>query len=175
MITNTESDCYAALGAVHSTWRPIPGRFKDYIALPKSNGYQSLHTNVLGPFGDKVEVQIRTGEMHEIAQYGIAAHWKYKLKDENINSKSINFPDSIQKIFDTQTLNDPKEFIDAVKDELITNFVYTFTPTGDLKELPIDSSIIDFAYSIHSDIGNSCYGGKVNGAIVPISLSLIHI
>ena len=172
VITNTESDCYAALGAVHSTWRPIPGRFKDYIALPKSNGYQSLHTNVLGPFGDKVEVQIRTGEMHEIAQYGIAAHWKYKLKDENINSKSINFPDSIQKIFDTQTLNDPKEFIDAVKDELITNFVYTFTPTGDLKELPIDSSIIDFAYSIHSDIGNSCYGGKVNGAIVPISYKL---
>ena len=172
VITNTESDCYAALGAVHSTWRPIPGRFKDYIALPKSNGYQSLHTNVLGPFGDKVEVQIRTGEMHEIAQYGIAAHWKYKLKDENINSKSINFPDSIQKIFDTQTLNDPKEFIDAVKDELITNFVYTFTPTGDLKELPIGSSIIDFAYSIHSDIGNSCYGGKVNGAIVPISYKL---
>ena len=172
VITNTESDCYAALGAVHSTWRPIPGRFKDYIALPKSNGYQSLHTNVLGPFGDKVEVQIRTGEMHEIAQYGIAAHWKYKLKDENINSKSINFPDSIQKIFDTQTLNDPKEFIDAVKDELITNFVYTFTPTGDLKELPIDSSIIDFAYSVHSDIGNSCYGGKVNGAIVPISYKL---
>ena len=172
VITNTESDCYAALGAVHSTWRPIPGRFKDYIALPKSNGYQSLHTNVLGPFGDKVEVQIRTGEMHEIAQYGIAAHWKYKLKDENINSKSVNFPDSIQKIFDTQTLNDPKEFIDAVKDELITNFVYTFTPTGDLKELPIDSSIIDFAYSIHSDIGNSCYGGKVNGAIVPISYKL---
>ncbi len=172
VITNTESDCYAALGAVHSTWRPIPGRFKDYIALPKSNGYQSLHTNVLGPFGDKVEVQIRTCEMHEIAQYGIAAHWKYKLKDENINSKSINFPDSIQKIFDTQTLNDPKEFIDAVKDELITNFVYTFTPTGDLKELPIDSSIIDFAYSIHSDIGNSCYGGKVNGAIVPISYKL---
>ena len=172
VITSTESDCYAALGAVHSTWRPIPGRFKDYIALPKSNGYQSLHTNVLGPFGDKVEVQIRTGEMHEIAQYGIAAHWKYKLKDENINSKSINFPDSIQKIFDTQTLNDPKEFIDAVKDELITNFVYTFTPTGDLKELPIDSSIIDFAYSIHSDIGNSCYGGKVNGAIVPISYKL---
>ena len=172
VITNTESDCYAALGAVHSTWRPIPGRFKDYIALPKSNGYQSLHTNVLGPFGDKVEVQIRTGEMHEIAQYGIAAHWKYKLKDENINSKSISFPDSIQKIFDTQTLNDPKEFIDAVKDELITNFVYTFTPTGDLKELPIDSSIIDFAYSIHSDIGNSCYGGKVNGAIVPISYKL---
>ena len=172
VITNTESDCYAALGAVHSTWRPIPGRFKDYIALPKSNGYQSLHTNVLGPFGDKVEVQIRTGEMHEIAQYGIAAHWKYKLKDEKMKSKSINFPDRIQKIFDTQTLNDPKEFIDAVKDELITNFVYTFTPTGDLKELPIDSSIIDFAYSIHSDIGNSCYGGKVNGAIVPISYKL---
>ena len=172
VITNAESDCYAALGAVHSTWRPIPGRFKDYIALPKSNGYQSLHTNVLGPFGDKVEVQIRTDEMHEIAQYGVAAHWKYKLKDENITSKPINFPDSIQKIFDTQTLNDPKEFIDAVKDELITNFVYTFTPTGDLKELPVDSSIIDFAYSIHSDIGNSCYGGKVNGAIVPISYKL---
>ena len=172
VIVDKEEDCYSALGAVHSTWRPVPGRFKDYIALPKSNGYQSLHTNVLGPFGDKVEVQIRTQKMHEIAQFGVAAHWKYKLDKDFKKSKSLEIPNSILKIFDTQTLNDPKEFIDAVKDELITNFVYTFTPKGDLKELPIGSSIIDFAYSIHSDIGNSCFGGRVNGAIVPISYKL---
>jgi GTP pyrophosphokinase len=172
VITEKESDCYAALGAVHSTWKPIPGRFKDYIALPKSNGYQSLHTNVIGPFGDKVEVQIRTNEMHEIAQFGVAAHWKYKLSNHKNKDSLVHVPDSILKIFDTQTLNDPKEFIDAVKDELITNFVYTFTPEGDLKELPIGSSVIDFAYSIHSDIGNSCFGGRVNDAIVPISYKL---
>lgn len=171
VIVDNEADCYAALGAVHSTWKPIPGRFKDYIALPKSNGYKSLHTNVVGPFGDKVEVQIRTHEMHEIAQYGVAAHWKYKLSSEDKNN-IIDTPESIKKIFDIQTLNDPKEFIDAVKDELITNFIYTFTPKGDLKELPIGSSIIDFAYSIHTDIGNKCSGGRVNGAIVPISYKL---
>ena len=130
-----------------------------------------MHTNVVGPFGDKVEVQIRTHEMHEIAQYGVAAHWKYKLSSEDKNN-IIDTPESIKKIFDIQTLNDPKEFIDAVKDELITNFIYTFTPKEDLKELPIGSSIIDFAYSIHTDIGNKCSGGRVNGAIVPISYKL---
>ena len=109
--------------------------------------------------------------MHEIAQYGVAAHWKYKLSSEDKNN-IIDTPESIKKIFDIQTLNDPKEFIDAVKDELITNFIYTFTPKGDLKELPIGSSIIDFAYSIHTDIGNKCSGGRVNGAIVPISYKL---
>ena len=106
--------------------------------------------------------------MHEIAQFGVAAHWKYKLSNHKNKDSLVHIPDSILKIFDTQTLNDPKEFIDAVKDELITNFVYTFTPEGDLKELPIGSSVIDFAYSIHSDIGNSCFGGRVNDAIVPI-------
>ena len=146
------------MGAVHSVWKPVPGRFKDYIALPKSNGYKSLHTIVIGPFGDQVEVQIRTQKMHEFAEYGVAAHWKYKL-DKLSKDRTIDLPDSVKKIFDVKTLNDPKEFIDAVKDELTTNFVYVFTPNGDLKELPIDSSIVDFAYSIHSDVG----------------LSLIHI
>ena len=171
IISNDIASCYAALGAVHSTWKPIPGRFKDYIALPKSNGYQSLHTVVIGPFGDKVEVQIRTEEMHEIAEYGVAAHWKYKI-DTKERKKLIDLPESVKNIFETQTLSDPREFIDAIKDELITDFVYVFTPKGELKELPIDSCVIDFAYAIHTDLGNKCSGARVNGAIVPFSYKL---
>ncbi len=149
VITKDVSSCYAALGAVHSVWKPVPGRFKDYIALPKSNGYKSLHTVIVGPFGDQVEVQIRSNKMHEVAEYGVAAHWKYKLEQDS-SGKLIDLPDSVKKIFDAETLSDPKEFIDAVKDELITEFVYVFTPKGDLKELPAHSSIIDFAYSSNS-------------------------
>ncbi|HIC76498.1 MAG TPA: bifunctional (p)ppGpp synthetase/guanosine-3',5'-bis(diphosphate) 3'-pyrophosphohydrolase, partial [Candidatus Dadabacteria bacterium] len=171
VVTEDVASCYASLGAVHSVWKPVPGRFKDYIALPKSNGYKSLHTIVIGPFGDHVEVQIRTAKMHEVAEYGVAAHWKYKL-DSDSDDMLIDVPDSVKKIFDIETLNDPKEFIDAVKDELITNFVYVFTPEGDLKELPINSSVIDFAYSIHSDLGNECSGAKVNGKIVPLNYQL---
>ena len=171
VVTEDVASCYASLGAVHSVWKPVPGRFKDYIALPKSNGYKSLHTIVIGPFGDHVEVQIRTAKMHEVAEYGVAAHWKYKL-DSDSDDMLIDVPDSVKKIFDIETLNDPKEFIDAVKDELITNFVYVFTPEGDLKELPINSSVIDFAYSIHSDLGNQCSGAKVNGKIVPFNYQL---
>ncbi len=171
IITEDIAACYAALGSVHSVWKPIPGRFKDYIALPKSNGYKSLHTIVIGPFGDQVEVQIRTKKMHEFAEYGVAAHWKYKL-DKLPRERIIDLPDSVKKIFDAQTLNDPKEFIDAVKDELTTNFVYVFTPNGDLKELPIDSSIIDFAYSIHSDLGDQCSSARVNSKIVPLNYKL---
>ena len=171
IISKDIASCYAALGAVHSTWKPIPGRFKDYIALPKSNGYQSLHTTVIGPFGDKVEVQIRTEDMHEIAEYGIAAHWKYKI-DSDERKKLIDLPESIKNIFETQILSDPREFIDAIKDELITDFIYVFTPKGELKELPIDSSVIDFAYAIHTDLGNKCSGARVNGSIVPFSYKL---
>ena len=171
IVSKDIASCYAALGAVHSTWKPIPGRFKDYIALPKSNGYQSLHTVVIGPFGDKVEVQIRTEEMHEIAEYGVAAHWKYKI-DSKERKKLIDLPESVKNIFETQTLSDPREFIDAIKDELITDFVYVFTPKGELKELPIDSCVIDFAYAIHTDLGNKCSGARVNGAIVPFSYKL---
>ena len=171
VITQDVASCYAALGAVHSVWKPVPGRFKDYIALPKSNGYKSLHTVVIGPFGDRVEVQIRSNKMHEVAEYGVAAHWKYKLEQDS-HDNLIDLPDSVKKIFDTDTLSDPKEFIDAVKDELITKFVYVFTPKGDLKELPTHSSIIDFAYSIHSDLGNQCSGARVNGRIVPLSYQL---
>ncbi len=171
VITKDVSSCYAALGAVHSVWKPVPGRFKDYIALPKSNGYKSLHTVIVGPFGDQVEVQIRSNKMHEVAEYGVAAHWKYKLEQDS-SGKLIDLPDSVKKIFDAETLSDPKEFIDAVKDELITEFVYVFTPKGDLKELPAHSSIIDFAYSIHSDLGNQCSGARVNGRIVPLSYQL---
>ena len=171
IVSKDIASCYAALGAVHSTWKPIPGRFKDYIALPKSNGYQSLHTVVIGPFGDKVEVQIRTEEMHEIAEYGVAAHWKYKI-DSKERKKLIDLPESVKNIFETQTLSDPREFIDAIKDELITDFVYVFTPKGELKELPIDSCVIDFAYAIHTDLGDKCSGARVNGAIVPFSYKL---
>ena len=171
IITKDIASCYAALGAVHSTWKPIPGRFKDYIALPKSNGYQSLHTVVIGPFGDKVEVQIRTEEMHEIAEYGVAAHWKYKI-DSKDRKKLIDLPESVKNIFETETLSNPREFIDAIKDQLITDFIYVFTPKGELRELPIDSSVIDFAYAIHTDLGNKCSGARVNGAIVPFSYKL---
>ena len=164
--------CYQALGAIHSQWRPIPGRFKDYVALPKPNRYQSLHTAVLGPGGRRMEVQIRTYEMHAIAENGIAAHWKYK------EGKPLHVDDEqkfawLRQLLEWQReLDDPTDFFDMVKLDLFNAEVYVFTPRGDLKVLPKGSTPVDFAYAIHSEVGASCAGALVNNAMVPLEHQL---
>ena len=172
IITDTLPRCYEALGVLHGLWRPVPGRFKDYIAMPKANNYQSLHTTVIGPHGERVEFQIRTREMHDIADRGIAAHWKYKegrILDEKDEMKFK----WIRRLLEWQReLSDPAEFLDTVKLDLFADDVYVFTPKGELMELPRGSTPVDFAYSIHSDVGNNCIGAKVNGKIVPLKYTL---
>ncbi len=171
IITSSLRECYEVLGAVHSAWKPVPGRFKDYIALPKGNGYQTLHTTVIGPFGERMEVQIRTQRMHEIAEYGIAAHWKYKEGSiEAVESDKIYA--SLRQLLEWRDIKDPTEFLEAVKGELIPNMVYVFTPKGDLKELPNGVTPVDFAYSIHTEVGNHCTRARVNGKLVPLDYKL---
>ncbi|MFN7131583.1 MAG: RelA/SpoT family protein [Myxococcales bacterium] len=173
LIMNSMPACYEALGLVHSMWKPVPGRFKDFIAIPKPNMYQSLHTTVIGPFGDRVEVQIRTAEMHKIAEEGIAAHWAYKEgKGGGISKDDAKFAWLRQLMEWQQDLKDPKEFLETVKVDLFTDEVFVFTPKGDVKSLPRGATPVDFAYSIHSDIGHKCVGGKVNGKIVPLRYKL---
>jgi guanosine-3',5'-bis(diphosphate) 3'-pyrophosphohydrolase len=171
IITSSLRECYEALGAVHSAWKPVPGRFKDYIALPKGNGYQSLHTTVIGPFGERMEIQIRTQRMHEVAEYGIAAHWKYKEgKIDTVESDQIYA--SLRQLLEWKDIKDPTEFLEAIKGELIPNMVYVFTPKGDLKELPNGATPVDFAYSIHTEVGNHCTRARINGKIVPLDYRL---
>ncbi|MEJ2470396.1 MAG: bifunctional (p)ppGpp synthetase/guanosine-3',5'-bis(diphosphate) 3'-pyrophosphohydrolase [Desulfuromonadales bacterium] len=165
-------DCYAMLGAIHSSWKPVPGRFKDYIAMPKANMYQSLHTTVFGPGGQRMEVQIRTEEMHRIAEEGIAAHWKYKEGRRVQQTEDGRFGWLRQMLEWQQELKDSSEFMSAVKVDLFPEEVYVFTPNGDVKELPNESTPIDFAYSIHSDVGQHCSGAKVNGRLVPLRTPL---
>jgi len=172
IIVDSLQQCYEALGVIHSLWRPVPGRFKDYIAMPKGNGYQSLHTTAIGPHGDRVEFQIRTNEMHESAEHGIAAHWKYKEGRLITDKDEMKFK-WIRKLLEWQTeLSDPSEFLDTVRLDLFADDVYVFTPKGRLLEFPRGSTPVDFAYAIHSDVGHSCIGAKVNGKIVPLRYEL---
>ncbi len=168
ILTDTKMNCYAILGLIHSIWRPVPGRFKDYIAIPKSNLYQSLHTTVLGPKAEHVEFQIRTEEMHRVAEQGIAAHWKYKERGPIDERDGKVFSWLHQFVESHKELPDNRQFMDSVKLDLFHDVVYVFTPKGMVKELPRGSTPVDFAYAIHTEIGNHCVGAKVNGKIVPL-------
>lgn len=168
IITDTKVNCYAILGLIHSLWTPVPGRFKDFIGVPKSNLYQSLHTTVIGPKGERVEFQIRTEEMHRIAEEGIAAHWRYKEQSAISQREERQFAWLRQLLEWQRDLPDAREFMETVKGDLFPDMVYVFTPRGDVKELPQGSTPVDFAYSVHTDIGHQCIGAKVNGKIVPL-------
>jgi guanosine-3',5'-bis(diphosphate) 3'-pyrophosphohydrolase len=175
IIVQTLKACYEALGVVHALWKPIPGRFKDYIGMPKSNMYQSLHTTVVGPYGERIEVQIRTEEMHRVANEGIAAHWRYKEgkgTDRVDESETQRFSWLRQLLEWQKELKDPREFLEAVKVDLYPDEVYVFTPGGDVKPLPRGSTPIDFAYSVHTQVGHQCVGAKVNGKLVPLRYEL---
>jgi GTP diphosphokinase / guanosine-3',5'-bis(diphosphate) 3'-diphosphatase len=168
IVTDTKMNCYALVGVIHSLWRPVPGRFKDYIAIPKSNLYQSIHTTVVGPKGEHVEFQIRTEEMHRVAECGIAAHWKYKEQGRVADRDSKTFGWLHQFVEWHQDLPDNRQFMDSVKLDLFHDVVYVFTPKGIVKELPKGSTPVDFAYAIHTEVGDHCVGAKVNGKIVPL-------
>ena len=172
VLTNTVRDCYGALGVVHSLWKPVPGRFKDFIAMPKVNMYQSLHTTVIGPKGDPVEIQIRTAEMHRIAEEGIAAHWLYKEKRSDRDKFDDAFTWLRQLLESQKETSDPKEFLDSVRLDLFPDEVYVFTPRGDVKALPEGATPVDFAYTVHTDVGHHCVGAKVNGKLVPLRYTL---
>ena len=172
VVTASVRDCYGALGVLHSLWKPVPGRFKDFIAMPKVNMYQSLHTTVIGPKGDPVEIQIRTWEMHKIAEDGIAAHWLYKEK----RAGKDRLDDSLlwlRQLMETQQdMKDPREFMDTVRVDLFPDEVYVFTPKGDVKALPEGATPLDFAYAVHTKVGEHCVGAKVNGKLVPLRYTL---
>ena len=173
VVVPTVSDCYEALGLVHTLWKPVPGRFKDYIAMPKSNMYQSLHTTVIGPQGEPLEIQIRTREMHRIAEYGIAAHWRYKEglggADRDLSAKIA----WLRQLLDWQKeMKDAGEYMEALRVDLFADEVFVFTPKGDVKSLPRGSTPVDFAYSIHTHIGHQCVGARVNGRLIPLDYRL---
>lgn len=172
ILTNDIKDCYGALGVVHTLWKPIPGRFKDYIAMPKPNNYQSLHTTVIDNNGETFEVQIRTYQMHQTAEYGIAAHWKYKTGQTKTTSFDENLTWLRQLMEWQKDLNDPNDFMDTLKVDFFADEVFVFSPKGDVINLPEGSTPIDFAYRIHTQVGNTCVGAKVNGRIVPLSYKL---
>src|SRR5205814_5490681 len=164
VIVGSEKDCYAALGSIHSIWTPVPGRFKDYIASPKFNLYQSLHTTVVGPQGKAVEVQIRTKEMHQRAEFGIAAHWGYK--ENRSPQEDLGW---LQRLVDwQQETADPREFMEVLKVDLEQDEVFVFTPKGKVVTLPAGATAVDFAYTIHTEVGHRCIGARLNGRLVPL-------
>src|SRR5688500_9585530 len=172
VVTPSVKDCYAALGIIHQTWSPVPGRIKDFIAMPRPNGYQSLHTSVVSDRGFPFEVQIRTDEMHRTAEEGIAAHWKYKEGRVGAGRDEQYFVWLRQLLEWQQEVRDPQEFLQNLKIELYPEEVYIFTPKGEVKALPRDASPVDFAYSIHTDVGHQCVGARVNGKMVPLRTRL---
>lgn len=171
LITNSLKECYETLGAVHASWKPVPGRFKDYIALPKGNGYQSLHTTVIGPFGERMEIQIRTRAMHEVSESGVASHWKYK-EGKLDGGGTYEIYATLRQLLEWKDIQDPTEYMEAIKGELISDVVYVFTPNGDLKELPTGATPIDFAYAVHTEVGNKCTRANVNGKLVTLNHQL---
>ena len=182
VICQSVGDCYSALGAVHSLWHPMPGRFKDYIAMPKLNNYQSLHTTVIGPTARPLEIQIRTFEMHEQAEYGIAAHWLYKKSGGSSAAKTAEaqrLDDQINMLKHSldwaasDEIEDPKEFLDTLKVDLFDQEIYVFTPKGDVMSLRAGATPLDFAYSVHTEVGNHCVGAKVNGVVTPLAHELV--
>ena len=176
VIVETVADCYACLGVIHSQWTPVPGRFKDYVALPKPNMYQSLHTTVIGPGRERIEIQIRTHEMHRVAEQGIAAHWKYKERSGGIDPRDAARFGWLRQLMEfQQELKDPAEFLESVKVDLFQDEVYVFTPKGDVRVFPRGSTPIDFAYAIHSEVGHHCSGSRVNGAIVQLRYKLRNV
>src|SRR5438067_41517 len=172
VLVDSVRDCYGVLGVVHSLWKPVPGRFKDYVAMPKSNGYQSLHTTVIAHTGEPIEIQIRTQEMHRVAEFGIAAHWTYKEK----GGKDDGFDEKLswlRSLLEWQTeVGDAESFVDTVKIDLFQDEVYVFTPKGDVLNLPAGLAPVDFAYRIHTEVGHRCVGAKVNGRMVPLDYEL---
>jgi GTP pyrophosphokinase len=172
IIVDTVTECYETLGVVHANWPPVPGRIKDFISTPKANNYQSMHTTVIGPYGEFMEVQIRTREMDRVAQEGVAAHWAYKEGQAISKEDAKVFKGLKQLVQWLQELKDPKEFLDSVRGELFEPDVYALTPNGEVKEFPQGSTPLDFAYIIHTEVGNSCIGAKVNGKIVPLKYKL---
>lgn len=174
VVVESVAECYASLGVIHSMWTPVPGRFKDYIALPKPNMYQSLHTTVFGPGHQRIELQIRTHEMHHVAEHGIAAHWRYKEKiSGGLDPKDAARFAWLRQLMESQTeLKDPAEFLESVKIDLFQDEVYVFTPKGDVRAFPRGSTPLDFAYAIHSEVGTHCGGARINGSVVPFSYRL---
>ncbi|MBA2546604.1 MAG: bifunctional (p)ppGpp synthetase/guanosine-3',5'-bis(diphosphate) 3'-pyrophosphohydrolase, partial [Solirubrobacterales bacterium] len=176
VLTGSVKDCYGAIGVIHSIWKPLPGRFKDFIAMPKANMYQALHTTVIGPEGQPLEIQIRTGEMHDLAEYGIAAHVVYKEGASN-GTAGAGDPAKekmtwLRQLLEAEKDTDPVQFIEALKGDLLEDEVFVFTPGGEVKNLSAGSTPLDFAYAVHTDVGHQCVGAKVNGKIVPLHYTL---
>ncbi len=182
VIVDSVKDCYGAVGVIHSLWKPLPGRFKDFIAMPKFNMYQSLHTTVIGPEGQPLEIQIRTHEMHEMAEFGVAAHWVYKQPEGGAGEGqrsgwTVAGEDAklkwLRSMLDwQQELSDPREFMETLRIDLFEDEVFVFTPKGEVKSLAAGATPLDFAYEVHTDVGHRCVGAKVNGKIVPLHYEL---
>jgi guanosine-3',5'-bis(diphosphate) 3'-pyrophosphohydrolase len=170
ILVNNITECYKVLGIIHSAFTPVPGRFKDYIAIPKVNNYQSLHTTVIGPKAERIEIQIRTFEMHEVAERGVAAHWKYKERNKIDANSKLKWVEELMEF--NQNVQNSSEFMDVVKNDLDVGGVFIFTPTGDVKELRYGATPLDFAYAVHTEVGNKTVGAKVNGKMVPLKYRL---